>query len=146
MEDTITQTIIVKSSAEDAFDAWADITNLPKFMSHVDRVEVLEDGTTAWTVEGPDGQEITWRAEFTRAQRPDRLAWNSKDDVGPVVSSGQVTFHELPGEQTEVTAVLKFSHRGGEAGFLADRFADAREKVASDLRVFKRHIEGRSMV
>lgn len=141
MEDPITETIIVKSSAEQAFDAWADLTLLPKFMAHVDRVRMLDDGTTEWMIEGPAGQEATWRAEFTRTQRPDRLAWNSKDDSGPVVSSGQVTFHELPGRQTEVTIVAKFSHRGPAADYLVDRLRNARVQVAADLRAFKAYLE-----
>lgn len=145
MKGTITESIIVKASAQDAYDAWADVSTFPKFMSHVDRVEVRQDGSTRWTVDGPAGTSVTWEAKFTRQQRPDRLAWSSKGDEGPVASSGQVTFHQLPSEQTDVTVVIKFSLKSDAADFLAERFAGAEEKVAADLRAFKAHIEGRPL-
>lgn len=145
MEGTITESIIVKGTAEDAYDAWSDVTTFPKFMSYVDQVEVQEDGRIRWTVDGPAGTHVTWEAQFTRQERPDRLAWSSKDDSGPVTTSGQVTFHQLPDDQTEVTVILKFSIANDAVDFVAERFANAEEKVAADLRAFKARQEGRSL-
>ncbi len=70
----VRESIMVARPVEAVYAAWRDLSNLPAFMDHVARVELLDDGRTHWVVRGPGGTTLEWDAEIindipTRAHR-----------------------------------------------------------------------------
>src|SRR5262245_11093836 len=49
LDDTIT----IARPAAFVFAYWRDLTNLPVFMTHLERVEVLDSGRSHWVMRGP---------------------------------------------------------------------------------------------
>jgi uncharacterized membrane protein len=90
---------------------------------------------------GPLGQEIEWDAETTRLDENQRIAWNSKDS-STIKTSGQVTFKDLGGQQTEVTVTLRYDVPGSKLGdVVAQLFSNPQARVEEDLRNFKAFAE-----
>jgi uncharacterized membrane protein len=146
MTKQVTRSIIVKSNISDVYEAWANFRNFPNFMKNIIAVAQLDDRTTHWEMQGPMGQKIEWEAETTVMDKNKRIGWNSKDreDVD-ITTSGQVTFNELPNNETEVTATVQYLPRkGGKLGeALAGMFSNPEKQLEEDLNNFKDFIESR---
>lgn len=144
MPKQVTRTVIVKGDANTIYDLWSDFENFPYFMDYVKSVRKVGDGRSEWVVEGPLGRNVSWIAEMTRSDRGQRIGWNSKDNEGAITTSGQVTFAELPDNQTEVTVVLQYDAPGGKLGeVVAAIFSNPEARLEKDLRNFKNFAEGR---
>lgn len=144
MTEQVTRTIIVKSSAENAFEAWANFENFPRFMEHIKSVRMIGPKTSHWEVEGPLGKTVEWDAETTLVDTNKRIGWSTKDNQdSDVTTSGQVTFNELPQGETEVTVTLQYKPQAGAAGNLvAKLLANPEKQLEEDLQNFKKYIEG----
>ena len=147
MAEQTTRTIIVQGSAVDVFRLWADFENFPHFMKYVKAVRKTGEGTSHWVVEGALGRSVEWEARTTRYEEGKRLAWTSKDEGHEqhgLITSGEVTFNQLAGGQTQVTVTLQYAPPGGKAGeWVAELFANPSHRLEEDLRAFKAFAEGR---
>lgn len=140
MQDQVTKSIIVKGEVDSIFDIWSDFENLPNFMEPVKSVEKTGENTTHWKVDGPFGTTIEWDAETTRFEKNKRIAWNSIE--GDIKTSGQVTFTELPQNQTQVTVTVKYVPGGSLAESIFAQLFGNTEKLADEsLRKFKSFAE-----
>lgn len=125
------------------YDAWRDLSRLPRFMSHL--VEVREDTSTRshWVARGPLGIRIEWDAEIFKDIRGQVIAWRSlpRSDID---TAGSVHFRSLPnGIQTEVRVNLKYDAPAGRLGSTIASLLgqDPRRQIEEDLRQFKRIME-----
>ena len=121
---------------------WRDLTNLSRFMAHVDRVDVLSDTTSRWVVRGPLGP-VEWNAEIINDIPGELIAWRTQRGAG-VASAGSVRFKDAPGGRgTEVTVTLQYSPPGGRLGaWLTARLGhDPAALVRDDLRRLKQVVE-----
>ena len=142
MTRQISKSILVKARAEDAYNLWADFSHFPNFMDHVKSVTMTGPTSSHWVVEGPAGSHIDWNAELTRSEPHSRLAWNTKDNKGFIVTSGQVTFNPIPDGQTEITVTMQYTPPAGPVGdWVANVLVKPEKQVASDLRRFKEYVE-----
>src|SRR5512135_2021153 len=76
---------------------WRDFTNLPRFMSHLQSVRVIDDRHSHWETRAPLDKDKTvgWDAEIVDDQ-PDRLiAWRSLPGAD-VANQGTVRFTPAP--------------------------------------------------
>jgi uncharacterized membrane protein len=141
-----TKAIIVQGDAQEVFRLWADFENFPRFMKHVKAVTKSGERTSHWVVEGPLGRSLEWDAETTKYEEGKRLAWSSKEhgETRGLITSGQVTFNQLPQGQTEVTVTLQYAPPGGKLGeWVAQLFSNPDHRLEEDLRAFKGFAEGR---
>lgn len=147
MTEQATRTIIVQGDAAFVFRLWADFENFPHFMKHVRAVTKTGERTSHWVVEGPLGKTVEWDAETTKLEEGKRIAWNSKEngtEPQGLITSGQVTFNQLPGGQTEVAVTMQFAPPGGKLGEIVTQlFANPDDRLEEDLRGFKAFAEGR---
>jgi uncharacterized membrane protein len=142
MADTVTQHMIVKASVDQAYQAWADFENFPRFMRYIQSVTKVDASTSHWVMEGPLGRKVEWDAETTRLETNQRIAWNSKRN-SPLKTSGQVTFTPLGTQETDITVSLHYDPPAGWAGDLvAELFGDPQGKLSTDLQNFKAYLEG----
>lgn len=145
MPDQITKSIIVKGDASDIFALWADFSNFPNFMKYIKSVIRTGDLTSRWQMEGPLGKDVEWEAEMTTFEPNKRIGWNTKgrNGDGDVTTSGQVTFAELPNNQTEVTVMMQYTPPAGVLGeVVAKIFSNPENRVMEDLQNFKKYAEG----
>jgi uncharacterized membrane protein len=142
MSNRVTQSLLVKGSTAELYRLWSNFENFPHFMKNIDKVEMTGERTSHWVMEGPMGMKVEWDAETTAMDENKRIAWNSKDR-SPVTTSGQVTFNEMPNNQTEVTVTMHYDPPAGMAGdMVAKFFGSMDERVLEDLRNFKAYAEG----
>jgi uncharacterized membrane protein len=143
----IEREITVAAPADTLYRLWRDLERLPRFMSHLERVEGLDDRRSRWTLKTPAGvPAIQWDAEIINDQPGELIAWHSVG--GSVDHAGSVRFERAPdGRSTIVRVSLQYDPPGGEIGHvLATLFGqDAGSQIDADLREFKRAVEAGEM-
>ncbi len=139
-EQKVTRSIIVKGSAQELYQLWTNYELHPLFSDSLKKVKEIDSKTSHWVMKGPFGIDIEWTAEMTRDDEGRRVAWRTLE--GDVQNSGQVTFHELPDQQTQVTVLMKYIPPAGKLGKIgAKLLADPEERVEKDLNAFKQYAE-----
>ncbi len=133
----------VEASPERVYRFWRDLENLPRFMSHLERVRVLDDRRSRWTVRAPAGMTVEWDAEIINDQPNELIAWRSLA-AAAVDHAGSVRFQPAPdGEGTIVHVSLQYDPPGGGAGHaVAALFGeDPGRQIEEDLLALGRAME-----
>ncbi len=128
--------------AEDVYDFWRDLRNLPLFVSHLEFISLIDERRSHWVMSGPAGLIVEWDAEIINERRPDLIAWRSVGDVD-VVSAGSVSFRRLPGHSTQVRVLLQYEPPAGRLGAAFASLAGAApdSMMREDLRRLKEWLE-----
>ncbi len=114
-EYAATCSFLLNASPEQAYTLWHNFAELPRFMSHLKSVRVLDETRSEWTAIGPTGVEASWRAEITRDVPNEQISWQSLPD-SQIHNSGSVTFVPDPhGRGTLITAQVRYSLPFGPA-------------------------------
>ena len=137
----IDESIVVNMPPQRVYAVWRNLENLPRLLSHVERVELLDHTRSRWTVKGPAGTPITWDADIINDKPDDVIAWRTTDSL-LVDHAGSVTFQPV-GEGTRVRVELQYDPPGGRFGHAVASLvsADAGAQIARDLAEFKRALE-----
>jgi len=139
----VTKSIRVDRSPEECYRFWRDFESFPRFMSHLESVQVTGDRTTHWKAKGPVGMNVEWDAELNADQPGEYLAWRSVTG-SEVDNSGVVRFEATPdGQGTMVHVEMHYSPPAGVAGaVLAKLFGEEpSQQVEDDLQRFKSLLE-----
>ncbi len=139
----IEKVFTIDRPAADLYREWRNFENLPNIMSHLRRVEVVDERRSHWHAHGPAGTSASWDAEIITDEPDRRIAWRSVG--GSVPNAGSVTFTPAPGDRgTELRVEMEWAPPGGPLGkSFAHVFAggDPGLIVESDLRRFKSQME-----
>jgi uncharacterized membrane protein len=137
----VEESVIVNASPEVLYKFWRNFENLPRFMSHLQSVKVLDDKRSRWVARGPIGNDAEWDAEIINEIPNELIGWRSVDG-SKVSNAGSVHFTPSAGG-TEVKVVLRYDPPAGKVGAAIARiFGEGpAHQVAEDLRQFKRLIE-----
>lgn len=130
-------------SAEDLYSFWRQLDNLPRFMGHLERVDVLDERRSHWVAKGPAGTEMEWDAEILEDAPNQRITWRSLEGAD-VANDGTVRFEPAPGNRgTEVRVSLSYSPPAGKLGATVARLfgENPEQQVRDDLRRFKSLME-----
>ena len=138
---SVSKTFTVNCEPDEVHAFWRQLDNLPRFMKHLESVEV--DGThSQWTAVGPAGIRVRWEAEMID-DSPRRIAWRSLP--GAVVpNSGVVRFDVAPGGRgTELRVELRYEPPGGKAAAMLARLfgREPAQEIDDDLRRVKQLLE-----
>lgn len=141
----VEQAMSINRSTEELYRFWRDFSNLPRVMSHLQSVEVLDGQRSRWTANAPKiaGGSVTWEAEITADEPNSRIAWRSLPD-SDIDCAGEVRFAKGLGDRgTEVHVTMEYLPPAGRAGHLvAKLFGDAPwRQIREDLRDLKRELE-----
>jgi uncharacterized membrane protein len=135
--------VTVGRPVTEVYGFWRNFENLPRFMTHLESVEVQGGGRSHWVAIGPAGVRLEWDAE-TLEDRPNELiSWRSLPG-GKVDTAGSVRFKEAPGNRgTEVVVEMRYDPPGGVVGAsIAKLFGESgQEVVTRDLHAFKNVLE-----
>ena len=135
--------VTVNGSAEELYSFWRNFENLPRFMQHLESVQVTGDGRSHWKAKAPAGKTVEWDAEIIEERPGELIAWRSLPGAD-VDNSGQVRFTQLPGDRgTMVQVELQYDAPGGPFGVLiAKAFSEEpSQQVYDDMKAFKQIIE-----
>lgn len=139
----IETSIAINKPPQACYEFWRDLENLPRFMGHLESVQLRADQRSHWKARGPAGTRIEWDAEMTADQPGELLAWHSLDGA-QVENAGTVRFERAPGGRGTIVRVdMQYRPPFGMAGAaLASLFnEEPSQQVADDLRRFKWLIE-----
>lgn len=139
----VRRSILIDAPANDLYERWRRIEDLPMAMSHLERVEALDGRRSRWTARGPLGAQVQWEAEITAEQPGRLLAWRSVAG-GAVETRGRVEFETHHARRGTVVRVhLYYRPVGGAIGAAVAKLfgADPAGEVEDDLRRFKQLIE-----
>ena len=144
----VCQSIAVNRPPADVYAFWRELQNLPRFMYHVESVEVMSPERSRWTVKAPAGGTVQWQAEITADQPGQLLSWRTTDDAD-VANIGTVFFEPRPGGRGTIVRVdLEYRPPGHLAGAaLALMFnRNPSQQIDDDLRRFKQFLETGDLV
>jgi len=109
----------------------SDYQNFDRFMSHIQRVEMIGDRTSQWQLGGPLGIPVTWKAVTTVMDPARELAWQSIE--GDIKTHGSILL-EPDGGGTRVSVDLEYAPPGGVVGeAFAKIFANPQKMLEDDL-------------
>jgi len=137
---------LINRSPEDLYAYWRNFENLPKIMTHLEEVRVIDDRRSHWAARLPrvaGGQRLEWDAEITRDDPNSLIAWQSVQG-SDVETSGRIRFAPAMGDRgTEVHVFMEYVPPGGMlTAMLAPLLSKGSKRmIREDLRNFKRIME-----
>jgi uncharacterized membrane protein len=127
----VAQAVTINRSPEELYKFWRNFQNLPRFMKHLESVEVgratrqkgsgvreevTEDKYSHWIAKAPAGMTVEWGAEIIEDRPNEMIAWRSLEGAD-VDHMGSVRFERAPGRRgTIVQARLQYSPPAGVIG------------------------------
>ena len=139
----VEKTVTINKPIDQVFSFWRNLENLPRFMDHLESVQVLDEKRSHWKAKAPRGQSVEWDATIVEEQPNKKIAWKSTEN-SKVPNSGQVLFSEAPeGRGTEVKVLLAYDPPAGIFGALYSKLfgEDPAMQVQEDLRHAKQLLE-----
>jgi uncharacterized membrane protein len=139
----VSKSLVINRPPEECYRFWRDFSSFPRFMAHIESVQVVSDRRTHWKAKGPAGMTVEWDAEIVDDQPGKLLSWRSVENAD-VDNAGTVRFEPAPGGRGTIVRVgLRYSPPGGKAGALIARLfgEEPSQQIGEDLRRFKWLIE-----
>ena len=128
---------------EEVYQFWRNFENFPRFMRHLESVQVIDDRRSRWRAKAPAGMSVEWEAEIVQERDNEWIAWRSLEG-SQVENSGSVSFQRAPGARgTEVRVQLQYNPPAGALGRgLAWLFGEEpAQQIKEDLHRFKQLME-----
>lgn len=139
----VTRLVTIAKEPGELYAFWRDFANLPRFMPHLEAVEVLSPQRSRWTTKGPLDKPVTWEAVIHNDVPGELIAWRTIEPAD-IAHAGSVRFTEAPaGRGTEVKVTLEYDPPLGGAGATLARLlgAEPGQQVADSLRRLKSLME-----
>lgn len=137
------QTITVGLPPEEVYRFWRNFENLPRFMSHLEQVRVIDDVRSHWVAVGPAGTRFEWDSEVTEDRPNHLLRWRSAPNAD-IENYGTVSFTRAPGDRgTEIHVRLIYHPPMGAVGTAAARLfgKEPGQQIKGDLARLKQVLE-----
>ena len=55
---------MINKPVDELYAFWRELSNLSRFMDHLECVKVINDRLSHWTAKGPIGMNVEWDAEI----------------------------------------------------------------------------------
>ena len=139
----VTVTLTINSPAEKIYDFWRNFENLPRFMKHLESVEITGDQTSHWVARAPGGLRLQWDSEIVEDQPGRFISWQTREG-SEVNHCGSVRFERAPsGRGTIVRVEIYYGLPGGQlaSGAVSLLPAGPESMVREALRRLKQLIE-----
>ena len=139
----VVRALTINRRPEEVYRFWRNFENLPRFMTHLESVQVISERRSHWQAKAPAGRSVEWDAEIAEDRPNELIAWRSLPGAD-VKNSGSVRFTHAPGGRgTEVRVELQYSPPAGALGALvAKLFGEEPDlQLHDDLRRLKQVLE-----
>jgi uncharacterized membrane protein len=141
----VEDSVNINKPAQELYAFWRNFENLPRIMSHLEQVKILDERTSHWVAKAPLGMNVEWDAELVYDKPGERIGWRSKAGAD-VDNAGSVHFESLPDGSTRVNVALSYRPPAGALGAAVAKLLgeEPSVQIADDLQRFKRSMEGSS--
>jgi uncharacterized membrane protein len=138
----VKESVTIARPVDEVYRFWRNLSNLPQFMTHLERVEELDRTRSQWTARGPAGFSLSWEAHIINEVTNEVIGWRSVGDAD-VVSAGSVHFNPTPRGGTEVIVHLQYEPPAGRLGaWVASLLGEEpSQQIREDLRRLKSYLE-----
>jgi uncharacterized membrane protein len=139
----VREAIRLELPVAEVYRFWRQLENLPRFMTHLERVIDLGDGRSHWVAKGPADLRIEWDAEIINEEENKLIGWRSLAG-SDVVTAGSVTFSTVrPEQSTQLSVHLQYATPAGRAGAILARLLgrEPSQMIREDLRRLKQLLE-----
>ena len=120
----------------DVYRAWAEIEDLPRYLSVIEGVEPM--GNQSHWIANINGRRVEWDAELVQRRENEALGWKS---VGGPKHTGRIDFSRL-GNDTLVHVVMNYAPPMGVVGrVLVENLSNLDALLEESLREFKNVLE-----
>ncbi len=138
----VEDSVIIDRPAQQVYDYWRKLENLPQIMSHLENVTVLDDKRSRWVAKAPLGTHVEWEAEIVNDKPGERIGWHSLPGA-TVDNAGSVQFEGMPNGSTRVHVALSYRPPAGALGAAVAKLfgEEPSQQIAEDLRKFKETFE-----
>lgn len=144
----INEDIVVNAPRDRVYAIWRNLSNLPKFMTHLKSVEELDGETSVWKANLPGGiVALEWNASITREDEGNYLGWQSVED-SMIDNAGKIEFRDtLSGTGTEIHIEIDYFPPAGSVGRgVTMLFNGLFERIIrEDVQNFKKYVESEEM-
>jgi uncharacterized membrane protein len=139
----VTESIVLGAPRESVYAFWRSLSNLPRFMTHLERIDVTSDTRSHWVTLGPAGTRIEWDAALINDKRPELIAWRSLPGA-EVASAGSVHFRATPEGGTEIRVRLQYDPPAGKVGAWLSALLgeDPAQQIREDLQRLRELFDG----
>lgn len=139
----VRESVRLERPLAEVYQFWRRLENLPRFMTHLERVTEISPTTSHWVASAPAGVSVEWEAEIINEVENKLIAWASLPG-SDIVTAGSVHFNPARGGRgTQVNVNFQYAPPAGKAGALvASLFGrEPSQTVREDLRHLKQLLE-----
>lgn len=139
----VEKSVRINAAPEAVYAFWRKLDNLPRFMDHLQSVEVRDDKRSHWTTKGPAGMTVEWEAEIINEIPNELIGWRSVED-SQIDNAGSVHFSPAgDGRSTEVRVILRYDPPAGIVGAKVSKILgeDPGHQIEADLQRLKSLLE-----
>ena len=138
----VEHSVVVDRPAQQVYDYWRKLENLPHIMSHLESVTALDDKRSRWVAKAPLGTHVEWEAEIVNDKPGQRIGWHSLPGA-TVDNAGSVQFEDLQDGKTRVHVALSYRPPAGPLGAAVAKLfgEEPSQQIAEDLQKFKAAFE-----
>src|SRR3954471_15916067 len=112
----VKKVVTVNGSPAELYNFWHNFENLPRFMRHLESVQVTGPRRSHWKAKAPAGQTVEWDAELVEDRPNELISWRALPS-SQIHHAGQVQFRPAPGDRgTEVEVDLQYDPPAGPIG------------------------------
>ncbi len=109
----VAKSIIVNRPPEEVYAFWRKLENFPRFLDHVESIEVVDTTRSHWRGKGPGGIRAEWDSEITREEPNALIGWRSVSGSA-IENAGSVRFERAPGGRGTIVRVkFEYAPPGG---------------------------------
>jgi uncharacterized membrane protein len=137
------EAVTVNCSAEQLYNYWRNLENLPKLFDNVLFVKVLDSSRSHWTLRAPGGINLEWDAEMMIDRKNEMIGWRSLDGAD-IDNAGYVRFERATGGRgTVVRVALQYNPPAGKVGAAVSTLLGEKpsSRIKEALRKFKQLME-----
>ncbi len=140
---TFKESITIMKSPSELYGFWRDFRNLPKVMSYLERVDLIDGTRSHWVAKGPGGVSADWDAEIVHDEPGEMIAWRSIEG-SEVYNRGMVRFEPATAARgTTITVQVTYRPPAGLLGAAVARIMQRSpaQEIKEDLRHLKQQME-----
>lgn len=131
----VLERVTIQRPRDEVYRFWRQLSNLPRFMKHLERVDAIDAMRSHWVARAPFGRRVEWDAEIINEVDNELIGWRSLPGAD-VVSAGSVRFEDHPGGGTDVIVRLQYDPPAGRLGAWVATMAgeEPSQQIRDDLR------------
>jgi len=140
----IRSSFTVNKPRTEVYNFWRKLDNLPLFMNHLERVEILDDERSHWELKLPTGvATVSWDAEIVKDIPGELIGWSSLP--GSIIdNAGKVRFRDsFDDKGTLVDVVITYQPPAGGIGASVAHVLNPvfKSMVDNDVHNFKQYMD-----